>query len=447
MYQRTSKGWEKLKLWMQMVFPSSVMKMFPPHFIMRDVVQGQIEKWNHKGKRCILLFFDVKKYGEIKSLYPRHALLQIEESILEAFRTIVTKHISDQELLAVQQFYDDDFIILLKEEDTSYTSQELQQLIDVMKNELEQEIAVRISAFTDNRIEFHSSYVWIDAGQEDVHDAIQKAIQDARAMAKMELDSSIGNFRAEIRKIIEEENIRVVAQPIISLGSGEIEGWEILTRGPENTPYAMPLNLFHFAYQAEMLFSLELLVVKKALVEIQKKKTTCPIFINVTVPTLRNPLFFSQVASLMKCYTHVKPEQIIFEITERHSIEDFEVFNHSMSSFREAGFKFAVDDTGAGYASLNMIAEIMPDFIKIDRSIIQNIDKHDVKNSVLKSLVLLAKNIGCEVVAEGIETEEEANVLLENQVDYAQGFFFSRPQEPFPQLEVNWVNKTKIPAQ
>ena len=445
MYQRTSKGWERLKLWVQMVFPSSAMKLFPPHFIMRDVVQGQIEKWNRRGKRCVILFFDVKRYGEVKSLYPRHALLQIEESIMDAFRIIVMKHVPDKELLAVQQIYDDDFIILLKEEETTYTSQQLQQLTDVIKGELEREIAARIATFTDNLIEFHASYVWIDAGQEDVYDAIQKAIQDARALAKMELDSSIGNFRAEIRKIIEEENIRVVAQPIISLGSGEVEGWEILTRGPGDTPYALPMNLFHFAYQAEMLFGLELLVVKKALIEIQKKKTTCPIFINVTVPTLRNPLFYTQVSSLMKNYPHVKSEQIVFEITERHTVEDFQVFNQSMSMFREAGFKFAVDDTGAGYASLNMIAEIMPDFIKIDRSIIQNIDKHDVKNSVLKSLILLAKNIGCEVVAEGIETEEEANVLLENKVDFAQGFFFSRPQEPFPQLDVNWVNKQKTP--
>lgn len=443
MYQRTSKGWEKLKLWMQILFPASALKLFPPHFIMRDVVQGQIEKWNRKGKRCMMLFFDVKKYGELKSLYPRHVMLQIEDSILEAFRLIVPKHISDKELLALQQFYDDDFIVLLKEEERAYTSEELQQLSDRMKTELEQEIATRIAAFTDNLIEFHASYVWIDAGQDDVHDAIQKAIQDARAIAKEELDSSLGNFRAEIRKMIEEENIRVVAQPIISLNTGEVEGWEILTRGPENTPYALPMNLFHFAYQAEMLFSLEILVVKKALIEIQKKKTTCPIFINVTVPTMRNPLFYTQVANLMKNYPNVKPEQIIFEITERHSIEDFSVFNQSMNSFREAGFKFAVDDTGAGYASLNMIAEIMPNFIKIDRSIIQNIDKHDVKNSVLQSLVLLAKNIGCEVVAEGIETEEEANVLLEHNVDFGQGFFFSRPQEPFPQLDINWVNKQK----
>ncbi len=443
MYQRTSKGWDKLKLWLQLFCPTFALKFFPPHFIMRDVVQSQIEKWSRNGKRCIIFFFDVKKYGEIKSLYPRHAMLHIEDSMIEAFCSIVKKRIPEKDLLAVQQFYDDDFIIILKEGEEVYSAEELLKQTESLKQELEQEIASRIASFTDSPIEFHASFVCIDAGQEDVHEAIQKAIQDARAMAKQQLHSSMGNFRAEIRKIIEEENIRVVAQPIISLVTGEVEGWEILTRGPEGTPYALPMNLFQFAFQAEMLIGLELLVVKKALAEIQKKKTTCPIFINVTVPTLRNPHFYQQVSNLMKQFPHVKPEQIIFEITERHSIEDYQVFNQSMAAFRQAGFKFAVDDTGAGYASLNMIAEILPDFIKIDRSIIQNIDKHDVKNSVLQSLVLLAKKIGCEVVAEGIETEAEANVLLEHNVDFAQGYFFSRPQEPFPQLERNWVHKQK----
>lgn len=447
MYQRTSKGLEKLKLWLQMLCPTFALKLFPPHFIMRDVVQSQIEKWNRKGKRCILFFYDVKKYGELKSFYPRHAMLQIEDTIIEAFRTIVKRRFSEKDVLAVQQYYDDDYMILIKEDDEVYTTERLQQISEKLKQELEHEIAEKSATFSDNLIEFHASYVCIDPQVDDLHEVIQKAIQDARAIAKQQLGSGIGNFRAEIRKIIDEEQIRVVAQPIISLGTGQVEGWEILTRGPENTPYALPLSLFHFAYQAEMLLALELLVVKKALCEIQKKKTTCPIFINVTVPTLRNPQFYSSVCYLMKQYPHVKPEQIIFEITERHSIEDFKVFNESMAAFRQDGFKFAIDDTGAGYASLNMIAEVLPDFIKIDRSIIQNIDQHDVKNSVLQSLVLLAKNIGCEVVAEGIETEAEANILLKNNVDFAQGFFFSRPQEPFPQIDENWVHKQKLPLQ
>jgi EAL domain-containing protein (putative c-di-GMP-specific phosphodiesterase class I) len=94
---------------------------------------------------------------------------------------------------------------------------------------------------------------------------------------------------------------------------------------------------------------------------------------------------------------------------------------------RGMGIKIAVDDTGAGYASLNTISEIMPDVIKIDRSVIQNIDKNSVKESMLKGLLLVAKEAGSTVIAEGIENEHEASVLSRNKVELAQGYFYARP--------------------
>jgi EAL domain-containing protein (putative c-di-GMP-specific phosphodiesterase class I) len=98
------------------------------------------------------------------------------------------------------------------------------------------------------------------------------------------------------------------------------------------------------------------------------------------------------------------------------------------------GFKIAVDDTGAGYASLNTISELMPDIIKIDRSVIENIDKNSVKESMLKGLLLVAKEAGSLVVAEGIENQEEASVLTRNNVDLAQGNFYARPAMFFNEI-------------
>ncbi|CAM3471143.1 EAL domain-containing protein [Cytobacillus oceanisediminis] len=87
----------------------------------------------------------------------------------------------------------------------------------------------------------------------------------------------------------------------------------------------------------------------------------------------------------------------------------------------------AVDDTGAGYASLHSISEIMPDIIKIDCSVIQGIDSNGIKESMLRGLLLVAKEAGSLVVAEGIENEGEASVLSRNKVDLAQGYFYARP--------------------
>ncbi|WP_420490887.1 EAL domain-containing protein [Neobacillus drentensis] len=94
---------------------------------------------------------------------------------------------------------------------------------------------------------------------------------------------------------------------------------------------------------------------------------------------------------------------------------------------RLMGFSIAMEDTGAGYSSLSIISEIMPDIIKIDRSVIQNIDKNSVKESMLQGLMLIAREAGSLVVAEGIENKEEASELKRNNVELAQGSFYARP--------------------
>ncbi|PGY15391.1 hypothetical protein COE25_02885 [Bacillus sp. AFS031507] len=105
-------------------------------------------------------------------------------------------------------------------------------------------------------------------------------------------------------------------------------------------------------------------------------------------------------------------------------------FLSSLNLFYEAlrlmGFSITMEDTGAGYSSLSIISEIMPDITKIDRSVIQNIDKNSLKESMLQGLMLIAREAGSLVVAEGIENEEEASVLKRNNAELAQGFFYAR---------------------
>jgi EAL domain-containing protein (putative c-di-GMP-specific phosphodiesterase class I) len=118
---------------------------------------------------------------------------------------------------------------------------------------------------------------------------------------------------------------------------------------------------------------------------------------------------------------------MIFEVTERDSIEGLTFFHDNIKQLRKMGFRIAVDDTGAGYSSLHTISELLPDIIKIDRSVIQDIDTNKVKESMLKGLILIAKETGSLVVAEGIEKKEEADVLVRNHVDLVQGYFYAKP--------------------
>jgi EAL domain-containing protein (putative c-di-GMP-specific phosphodiesterase class I) len=230
-----------------------------------------------------------------------------------------------------------------------------------------------------------------------------------------------------IQQIIVEKSINLLAQPIIDVSTNETRALEMLTRGPKGTVLEFPLQLFSIARQTGLLYDLEMLVFEKALQQI--KTTRCPhdIFINFTPITLGNMRFTRDIKKLMQKYKGIAPKQIVFEVTERDSIEELKDFNYNIKVLRLMGFRIAVDDTGSGYASLNTISEIMPDIIKIDRSVIENIDKNTLKESMLKGLLMVAKEAGSLVVAEGIENADEASVLTRNNVDLAQGYFYARP--------------------
>ena len=129
-----------------------------------------------------------------------------------------------------------------------------------------------------------------------------------------------------------------------------------------------------------------------------------------------------------------KPDQIIFEITERTAILDYEHFNQSLNHYRQQGFGVAIDDAAAGYSSLQAIAELHPNYIKLDMSIVRNLDRNPIKQTILESLARLARGINSKVVAEGVETVEELAMLIKLDIDYAQGYYLARPAYPPPEL-------------
>ena len=121
---------------------------------------------------------------------------------------------------------------------------------------------------------------------------------------------------------------------------------------------------------------------------------------------------------------------MVLEITERHSVKDFNLFHRTLDHYRDAGYGVAVDDVGTGYSGLATIAEIRPDVIKLDMSMVHGVDNNPVKRSLIETLLTFADKVGCRIVAEGIETEAELTCLIRLGVHYGQGFFLGRPEVP-----------------
>lgn len=124
--------------------------------------------------------------------------------------------------------------------------------------------------------------------------------------------------------------------------------------------------------------------------------------------------------------------RVVLEITERSSIGEIQDLRRKVSELRELGFRIAVDDLGAGYAGLTSFALLEPDIVKIDMSLVRDIDKSPIKRRLVESLTRLCGDMGISVVGEGVETREEQATLLECGCDLFQGFLFAKPDKPFP---------------
>lgn len=234
-----------------------------------------------------------------------------------------------------------------------------------------------------------------------------------------------------LRQLIDKQQIHPVYQPIMALqgDSHTIFGYEALTRCRDNEWFDGPMQLFDFAEQEGMAYSLDRLAREKAIdgsASLQKQQK---LFINVTAQIMNDPRFTpGKTLSLLE-RQHLSPHNVVFEITERSYIHDFGAVKKVLEHYRKQGYQIAIDDVGAGYSSLQAIVELRPDYIKVDRSIIQHIDQDEVKEHILSTLVQLAHKIGIALIAEGIENEAELLRVKEMGVQLGQGYLLGRPGE------------------
>lgn len=235
----------------------------------------------------------------------------------------------------------------------------------------------------------------------------------------------------EFRNILKNKDIRVVFQPIVHLNSGKIFGYEGLTRGPEQSSFHSPIRLFEFAEMYGTLYTLEKIAREKALnLSDSLLKNNEKLFININSQVIHDPDFTpGHTVSLLAQYG-LSPSDVVFEITERNAIQDFSAFCEVLNHYRDQGFEIAVDDAGAGYSSLQAITEIQPDYIKVDRSLISGIHENDIKAHILEAFATFTKKMNSKIIAEGIETTEELQKVIQLGIDYGQGYLLSRPNYP-----------------
>src|SRR4051812_1662194 len=128
------------------------------------------------------------------------------------------------------------------------------------------------------------------------------------------------------------------------------------------------------------------------------------------------------------------PSRLVIEVTEQREVQDYGELRERLRPWIARGAQIAVDDTGAGYASLEHVVELRPDFLKLTRGLVSQIDRDANRQALLRALSAFAREVGAAIVAEGVERREELEILQQLEIDFAQGWLFGRPGAPWPEV-------------
>jgi EAL domain-containing protein (putative c-di-GMP-specific phosphodiesterase class I) len=228
---------------------------------------------------------------------------------------------------------------------------------------------------------------------------------------------------------IDASQITPAFQPIVDLRHGVAAAYEVLSRGP--APYASPEVLFERAARIGATWELERACRLAALGAIAalpaEVRSLYTFFLNVSPDVIDDPRFVSGFTRAALEEHGVALKNIVIEITERASIRDYAKFEAVVRHYAAQGFQIALDDFGSGHSGLVTLISCVPHFLKLDMAVTRDVDREPYKQSIVRAMAAMAREIGAVLVAEGVETWEEAETLVRCGIEWAQGFLFGRP--------------------
>ncbi|MFF5994020.1 EAL domain-containing protein [Lysinibacillus sp. KU-BSD001] len=245
-----------------------------------------------------------------------------------------------------------------------------------------------------------------------------------------------------LQTILEHKALNTYFQPILDVQEGKTFGFEALNRPALQTSFATTDAFYEFIGESNNVFAFECLCRNLSLQRFHERapqhfKQQQPVlFLNIHPHVLLDANYHSgETRQLLKQFG-LSPEQVVFELTERSAVTDFQEFSRVLHHYRQQGYRIAIDDVGSGYNSLKTLIYLKPEFIKIDRSLIQYIDQQQPQQHLLEILLNYAKQVDTKVIAEGVERVEELHYLQTVGVHYAQGYAIGKPAEQLHKVHV-----------
>ena len=393
-----------------------------------DRLDGLIEALI-QGGALGLIVIDASALSEIERRYGAKVLRGSLDALVQSISSTIEEALGDSYVLVGQELEQERLLVFMPKprSDPRFYSRVLPRLADQLREHVS--AAVQRIAYP-----YLTGIFDVPVGAALVlHRAFQRPESEIRRLIESALDA--GRFAAErmrrergglLERLIIEGNLSSRFEPIMSLREGTVLGYEALTRGPIGTPLESPLVCFNVAERCGLDFELDHVCRRVALENAGGLQSNESLFLNILPSSIQDPDFSTRGMCAILQEMAIAPSQIVFEISERQTIGNYPRFREALDKLRELGFRMAIDDVGAGYANLETAMELTPDFLKIDRTLIHHIDAEAQKQELLRGLVRLGHKMKARLIAEGIETQVERQVLTELGVDLGQGYAIGR---------------------
>jgi len=266
----------------------------------------------------------------------------------------------------------------------------------------------------------------------------------ANAVKRLQLET-------DLRKALDQGEFRVFYQPIVSVQTGKITGFEALTRWQRPQGIVPPIEFIAVAEETGLIIPMNRQLLREACEHLRSWQAEFPssppltMSVNITPKEFAQSDLASEISKTLE-QTGVDPSCLQFEILETLAMGDAEKSGQVLSQLKALGVRLSIDDFGTGYSSLSRLRRIPVDTLKIDRAFIMNMDTDPENHEIVRIIIMLAHNLGLKVVAEGTETQTHIDQLKQLNCEMAQGYLFSKPADDQAMLKLLASNRSVCAA-
>lgn len=377
-----------------------------------------------------VLLIDLSDFDRIELEFGRRSynvlLRDLAQDLTEVARVVT----GSDDFLSVVAPYGEEFVLFLEgPRNGSLSPHALEDVVEELWVNFQPKLARRVAPFGhDGRARLGYSLALSNASLQTER-LIYRSIDEARRVAGFHEKRMTNRARETVRDILLNRRVNILFQPIVKLDGTSVCGYEALARGPRESAVHTPRELFDLARSANLLGELWMSCLDLTIARASQCPDERSLFINVTPSLLHDD--YVEDCILRAEDAGVPPERFVLELSEQTAVQNYELLHRKLEGPRERGVRVAIDDLGTGYSNLNQIMRLDPEYLKVDMSLVRGVDEDGAKQALIGSLLQVGDSLGCNVIAEGIETVHERDTLGELGVELAQGFLYAIPTETF----------------